>query len=575
MDRIFPRNLTARAAVQIAGNPVSSRLESGVSNCFPGLEFDHRNLDRRFFPGLVFEFVSSTARRQGIRLVSVDANDPDLDADTFTNRPADKPDAQAQQALAAQLRGNTGKKTLSQGAWFVESLTQAGKTIVLHANAQGQPPLDGMTSWRLVRSLQPGPLTIKLARRPDSANGNVPPPATLELTGWRRAYVDSNAGTISGAYAAGELTQSLCSPWMHDFRDCACYYWASNHPDIVLGEDLPGEPTLPDAQSADPERANTPIDWLRADRSRARTAPAEANDSANRAAEMDHYEINKRWQDLSIVLIGKENSGVFQPRPIELKTPLADPDTLAQKLTELARLEHTLALEYLYARYSVLNPDRTNDATLKQDLIFVSHELLMIAVSEMRHLRWANQLIWELDHLQLTSKRFEPSLDLATQIPAQNGTRNRELRPLTKDVLDDFIAAEQPSGSLDGQYAAVLTTLRDKTKYPEELAQLAARIVADGTQHFSRFRQIRVVLQPHFDQQPVPYLVDLKPAPATNKIAQQALGQYKSILQELRDAYEKGDAEDFAHIATARSLMFALDAAAGKLADKGLGVPFF
>jgi hypothetical protein len=57
-QKIFPRNLTARAAVRIAGNPVTTRLESGVGNCFPGLEFDHRNLDRRFFPGLVSTLAS-------------------------------------------------------------------------------------------------------------------------------------------------------------------------------------------------------------------------------------------------------------------------------------------------------------------------------------------------------------------------------------------------------------------------------------------------------------------------------------------------------------------------------------
>src|ERR1700733_9284756 len=33
-----------------AGNPVSTRLESGIGNCFPGLECDLRNLERRFFP---------------------------------------------------------------------------------------------------------------------------------------------------------------------------------------------------------------------------------------------------------------------------------------------------------------------------------------------------------------------------------------------------------------------------------------------------------------------------------------------------------------------------------------------
>ena len=72
-DKIFPRNLTARAERRIAGNPDNTRLESGVANCFPGLEFDHRNLDRRFFPGLVFDFNSNSGPadllRTGARLV--------------------------------------------------------------------------------------------------------------------------------------------------------------------------------------------------------------------------------------------------------------------------------------------------------------------------------------------------------------------------------------------------------------------------------------------------------------------------------------------------------------------------
>jgi hypothetical protein len=56
--KIFPRNLTARAAYQVVGNPDSTRPEDAVGNCYPGLEADLRNLDRRFFPGLVFNFVA-------------------------------------------------------------------------------------------------------------------------------------------------------------------------------------------------------------------------------------------------------------------------------------------------------------------------------------------------------------------------------------------------------------------------------------------------------------------------------------------------------------------------------------
>ena len=55
--KVFPRNLTARAAYRVSGNPAVTRPEDAVANCFPGLELDVRNLDRRFFPGLVFEFV--------------------------------------------------------------------------------------------------------------------------------------------------------------------------------------------------------------------------------------------------------------------------------------------------------------------------------------------------------------------------------------------------------------------------------------------------------------------------------------------------------------------------------------
>jgi hypothetical protein len=55
-QKIFPRNLTARGAVTMTGNPVTIRLESGVGNPFSGLEFDHPNLDRRFSSGLIFNF---------------------------------------------------------------------------------------------------------------------------------------------------------------------------------------------------------------------------------------------------------------------------------------------------------------------------------------------------------------------------------------------------------------------------------------------------------------------------------------------------------------------------------------
>jgi uncharacterized protein (DUF2236 family) len=72
----------------------------------------------------------------------------------------------------------------------------------------------------------------------------------------------------------------------------------------------------------------------------------------------------------------------------------------------LCKLEQTVALEYLYALYSVKDAPQVTGKNLKDAVTFVRHELLAIAVSEMRHLRWANQLIWELEHAGLTTKKF-------------------------------------------------------------------------------------------------------------------------------------------------------------------------
>jgi Ferritin-like len=567
MDRIFPRNLTALAAMQVTGNPVNTRLESGVGNCYPGLEFDQRNLDRRFFPGLVFEY-SSAAKRDadlsGAHLVEVDPSDPDLSPLSFSANPNDRPDAATQSALSAELNGDTGT-ALREGSWFLSSITQQGRTISMDGD-------DGMRVWRFVRTLQPGAVSIKLVRR--EGEGAAPKPIVLD--GWRRTFTASATGTLSPAYAAGEMTQSLCSPWMHDFRDCACYYWASNHPDIVLSEQQPGETTLPDGESDDPEKANTPIDWLRADRAPERTAAALGDFDLNRPAQLDHYQINQSWQDLSIVLLGREQGNEYRPRPTENATPFSTPDLLAAELVRLATLEHTVALEYLYARYSVRNP-KPNESMF-DELTFVRHELLLIAVGEMRHLRWANQLLWELDHRNLTSKRFGPSLGLIDTLPADGGkVRPRQLRPLTAAVLDDFIAVEAPSGTLDGEYAEVVSTLRDQRKYPQELVQLAERIIADGMEHYSRFREIRITLQPFLNGNPPAYLTPVTPAPAANVKAQHAVAAYQQILADLAKAYAKGDAEDFGNLAAARAVMFQLDDLANQLAaeDPPLGVPYF
>ena len=54
-----------------------------------------------------------------------------------------------------------------------------------------------------------------------------------------------------------------------------------------------------------------------------------------------------------------------------------------------------------------------------------------------------------------------------------------------------------------------------------------------------------------------------------------ALAMYGSIVEELNQAYERGNMEDGSHIAFARQIMFELNHEAETLATRGIGIPFF
>ncbi|MEP0873926.1 hypothetical protein NDA01_29905 [Trichocoleus desertorum AS-A10] len=304
--KIFPRNLTARLAYQAAGNPVSSRLEDEVGNCFPGLGIDLRNLDRRFFPGLVFNFAGREHREldpeipelYGARLASVeDECDPDL----HTSDPAAI-------ALLAEFHSPRGR-ALRVGEWFIDTIEQSGKEIALYdRNSRGERiPMDGMAVWRIVRSLQPGRVQLKLVRRDyQDAAGQHP---IIELEGWRRQFVDAKTGTLNEVYQPGELVQSLCSPWQHDMRDCACMYWATNRPDVVFAE-VPAESEEELLASDD---ANLRLDWLRSDREATGRVFAPNSYRELRKYQLDNHEINARWVELNFVLESREIQESYRP----------------------------------------------------------------------------------------------------------------------------------------------------------------------------------------------------------------------------------------------------------------------
>jgi hypothetical protein len=183
----------------VAGNPVSTRLESGIGNCFPGLECDLRNLERRFFPFLEMDMPGTE-----ITLVRVD-----LDG-----------------AVAARRRGEITQEALSAyttlaagGEWVVETL--AGSfgplgQLNLRMSDLGTPSTGARRRppdpWTAVRLLTEDTDVHIVLRRTPIKKGE----EKVNLTGKRARYLGED-GALATMFLPGELTQSLCSPWTHDF----------------------------------------------------------------------------------------------------------------------------------------------------------------------------------------------------------------------------------------------------------------------------------------------------------------------------------------------------------------------
>jgi len=208
---------------------------------------------------------------------------------------------------------------------------------------------------------------------------------------------------------------------------------------------------------------------------------------------------------------------------------------------------------------------------------FVRQYVLMTAVNEMQHLRWANELLWVLAKWDESLGPYEPVLEIAQTVPLGPGqTRPSALLPLTPEVLESFITIEEPSGTIDGAYARVVATLSEP-KYPTHLRDLAGRIVSEGTEHFARFREIRAVLKVYHDVVPPPYLRPIKLASSAQAAA--ALDAYQAIKQGLSTGYASmavGDpATGGAALVDARSAMTRLLAEGEALAAQNLGIPFW
>ena len=514
----------ARRQQYVVGNPVITRLESGVGNCFPGLEMDLRNLERRFFPFLEVDFMQDD--QQAVQVVGVDM--AGVNASTISSG-----DKSAYAAIAADM----GSKGIG---WAISQITGdfgifGSKTLKLPTQNPSVPNGDPPDPWTAVRLLPQGkPVTITVVR-----NSKTGPSHQVTLTQGRVAYLDEN-GAFNSIFQPGELSQSLCSPWTHDFRDCACFYWASNHPDIVL-------PPAPESVPED-SRWRHAVPWERSQRGTPDNPSAPATPASPRSVELDYYEINQRWQDLDIVVERRELRRPYLSGNLSAK-PLKDTSELENALRYAAGVERAAVQAYLTAAYSI-NSTPTNIGTLRIDAATTFAELMRVAISEMRHLRIANDILRALNEQLHPGTPFRPALQIADSFPASGGTPEPVVEASDPDVLDEFIAIEKPSDSIDGLYARMVVTLENNGF--GELGQTLRSVMADGFDHFETFLDVKEWLSHH---QPGDYLLNLR-QPSPNDPAHQHLQElFLQLMQTLRRGYAAGLPQGAVDIARARDLM--------------------
>jgi hypothetical protein len=541
-----PSNLVSMTA----GNPVSTRLESGIGNCFPGLECDLRNLERRFFP-----FLETDPIDNFIFLASVDADGvahaeaagglSQADASVYTALADDLRSGRS--VLVSQLTGTfglLGPLSLNLGLPALGQAPAVDGDLTTPSAGAGRKPPD---AWTAVRLLTEG-TDVTLVFVNDGG------PETLTLTAKRARYLDDN-GALSPAFLPGELSQSLCSPWTHDFRDCGCFYWASNHPDIA-------RPVLPTGTPAG-QPWNAPVAWERRDRTIHPTPPAKATQAPSGPIELRHYEINNRWQELHFVVGRREITAPFSPNTVQ-GTPFRDRTELLANLNYAAGVELAVAQEYLAAAYSLKpdsDPSLQANPDLPSDVKAARAELMRIAIGEMRHTRAVNDVIRGLSD----PGRFEPALRVASQVPHQNPGPFRPVmaRAATRQAINDFIQIEAQSTGVDGLYNNILATLQFpptdvKSRVTDEWMQAIRSVIAEGEDHFETFLNIQEWLSSHSETDYLRVLAPPRP-PAGNPEDATLQAAYASVLNSLYVGYKKGRFLGANEISTARASMVGSD----------------
>jgi len=582
--KLFPRNLTAHADTAVLGNPVTTRPESGVENCWPGLEFDHRNLEKVFFPGLVFEYHDE--RGTILR---------EFDRKSSAAKHLKRSDIQKGIYLAF-VQGNMIGRS-------VDAVPQQE----IHSFA---PPA-AMENWRVIRAFEPGPVAVALCTRKTydlvlADNYSIDDMSQrfanrqdrreqdfVLLFGERATYITPEGVIDPALVPAGDLTRSMCSPWQYDFTDCGCFFWASNKPDMVASADQPLQILNFQRRDRSGDAARTPTDWILKD-----WDPTENRvwDTVNM---LRHVDIINHFDDLKFVIDGRERDDYVPPAPLQPARLLTRLEVI-ERLRVLAGVEHALCVEYLYAYYSLklpagagprrepwMEPGRPGEQSSEEARIFTAaDEVLRVAIDEMRHFRWVNELLIEFGEHWVLDRATVIGVDF----PEQEGFKQPfELKALTGAQLEWFIEVEKASpnhanpGTIDGMYTRILRSIEEGPEFKgnadqrERLGQFVKMIIDEGVDHYQRFVRVKEALDGIPESAYLRVTGGPQPAPSGSPeeiLQDTADSSYVVLLHALDYVFQQGKRERGALLEAARRAMYNIDAACRSLSERNYGSLF-
>ena len=214
-DRINTGALHEQLSYRAAGNPPGTLPTTAISNCFPGLELDFRNVWKKLFVGIEMHESDNL----------VVGTDPD---------PEEIRKLRYHRLVAVSIPGAEGA-TVQPLVINVRGPNPRGRETDL-----GLQALEWSNAFAYL--VAAGGQRVTCAFTPRQAFDPVSPDApTISVTLLVRSFFEPGSAVIArDLVEPGQLTQSLCSPWQNDYRECACYYWAASRPDFVNVEAAPG-----------------------------------------------------------------------------------------------------------------------------------------------------------------------------------------------------------------------------------------------------------------------------------------------------------------------------------------------